>query len=167
MRHITFSETGIPIDKETLVFFEKKLEANLPKSYREFLLTYNGGCPEPCYFLVSGWERFPASFVMEFDGFTDEQQYGLIERTDALQDRIPTGFIPIGDDPAANAILLSLHPSTYGKIYLFDHENEPEEGLENLADYPNIYWLADSFEAFLDNLKTKEEIDRLLDERIV
>lgn len=170
MSNVQFSNIGQAIKELDLFELEKRVGAALPADYRHFLLLHNGGQPEPSDFLVPGW-RFMASLVNEFDGIKvlenqdveDDNSVDLLWNIEVFEDRLPKNFLFIGRDPGGNGILLSLHPDTYGKIYFWDHENEPEEGLEDLADYPNIYFLANSFTEFLDSLKTEEEINALIE----
>lgn len=42
---VLLKQRGPPVAEETIVAFEKRFGYPLPKDYREFLLTYNGGRP--------------------------------------------------------------------------------------------------------------------------
>jgi hypothetical protein len=150
---------GPKLSEAELVKFEEQIGFTLPESYRNFLLVYNGGEPSPYFHKVPKW-HFQQSLVVEFKGIDPCSEYvDLGEAIELLQDRLPKGFIPIGGDPGGNYVLISLDGSTRGKIYFWDHEDEPEDCTENLSDYPNIYWLADDFKNFLNNLKEEDELE--------
>ena len=61
--------------------------------------------------------------------------------------RIPTGFVPIGCDPFGNLFLIQISGENHGKIFFWDHERETESPAMD-----NISFVADSFEAFVENL---------------
>ena len=147
--------TGPNLSKDDLKQFEKRIDFLLPGSYREFLLQFNGGRPNPYHFFVPNW-RHQRSLVNDFNGIVPGKYNDLEEDIGVLEDRLPKGFIPIADDPGGNRILLGLHGPTQGKIYFWDHENEPEDPTDNLEDYSNIYLLADNFADFLKSLRYKD-----------
>lgn len=68
--------------------------------------------------------------------------------------RIPSNMIPIGEDCVTNLILLSVKGPDYGKVYYWDHELETEP-----ADYSNLTLIANSFEEFINNLKSEDELE--------
>lgn len=72
----------------------------------------------------------------------------LTDFIDIMDERLPLGFIPIGDDPSGNVICLGTKNPYYDKIYFWDHEHESE----NPDDMSNMYFLADDIDEFLDNL---------------
>lgn len=156
---IEMADVGPKLTEKELTKFEKQIGFALPTAYRKFIIVYNGGNPSPNYFTIPEW-HYQQSFVTEFKGIDPRSEYvDLVEAIELLEDRLPKRFIPIAGDPGGNYILLSLSGPTRGKIYFWDHENEPENYTENLADYPNIYWLADDFEDFLNNLKEEDELE--------
>ena len=61
--------------------------------------------------------------------------------------RIPSRLFPIGDDPGGNLICLSTAGSDAGAVFFWDHEFEREEPTED-----NVYFIAGSFEEFLNGL---------------
>ena len=72
----------------------------------------------------------------------------LTDFIDIMDERLPVGFIPIGDDPSGNTICLGTKDPYYDKIYFWDHEQEPEDP----DDMSNMYFLANDINEFLDNL---------------
>ena len=147
-----------PKPTETVVSqFEKRIGFSLPVPYRSFLLKFNGGRPYPYHFAVPNWYH-RKSLINDFYGIVPGEYNDLEENIELLRGRLPKGFIPIADDPGGNCILISTEAATYGKVYLWDHENEPENASENLSDYPNIYILAINFDEFLNNLRDENEL---------
>lgn len=150
------TKAGQALDEKTLSAFEKETGYEMPDQYREFLLKYNGGKPVPKYFKVPGYP-YEQSFVRDLKHL-DGDGVDLRELNDLLKGRLPQGYLAIGTDPGGNSILLSLVSPTKGKIYFFDHENEPDEATDDLKDYPNIYLLAAGFDEFINSLKTEDEL---------
>lgn len=150
------SSVGPKLAEKDVVQFEKDLRCPLPASYKEFLLKFNGGRPTPHHYLVPGW-HYQHSLVNDFYGIVPGQYNDLEENIELLEDRLPKGFIPIADDPGGNCILISLDGETRGRVYFWDHENEPEDATDDLIAYSNIYLLANDFDQFLNNLRGEDE----------
>lgn len=109
-----------PITEKEILSLEERLKAHLPKDYRDFLLTYNGGSPNPNVFFISP-EQQESNLSILF-GITSKKAYDLwTNALDAYEDMDRT-VLPIGEDPGGNQIYLSLHPDTYGHIFFCDHE---------------------------------------------
>lgn len=124
-------ESGPPVDKVSIESIEKKLGAKLPNTYREFLLTHNGGRPEPCSFSRN-------VVVTHFYGVLPKaKNYDLLEENKVMRQWLPKGMIAIADDPFGNAICLTLKGKNRGKLYLWDHEGAPER-VDIRAKYPGI-----------------------------
>ena len=144
--------------REQLQAWEKEIGYKLPAAYAEFLLENNGGKPQRDFFQVPGWKH-QQSLITEFESMVpDGGGFGLKQIYDIKADIFPAGFIPIGSDPGGNLILMSLSGDTLGSIYFWDHEEAPDDRLERLADYTNIYFMAASFEDFVNNLKHENEL---------
>lgn len=150
-------QSGKNVTEAEVVNFEKKIGHTLPDTYRKFILTYNGGKPTPYFFKVPGWQ-YEASLVTELKGIDPEARVDLEELNVLLDGRLPDHFIAIGSDPGGNMLLTGLAGASKGKIYFFDHENEPDDADGKLESYPNIYFLSDDFDSFLTNLKNEDEL---------
>lgn len=139
--------------------FVKVLESyfgfKFPKAYRKFLLETNGGNPVKGYFIMKGNNELGG--IRYFLGISPEYSKGLLERWAMYCGRIPANTIAIGSNSGGNLILLSVKGSDHGKIYYWDHEMEADEG--QTPDYRNLTLIADSFEEFINGLKSDEEID--------
>jgi len=153
---LEMDRAGPPLSDSDILEFEERMGISLPMPYRLFLLKYNGGSPEPCDFAVPKWE-YQDSLINEFNGILPGEYNDLQDHIEILEVRLPKGFIPVAADPGGNAVLLSTEGSTRGRVYFWDHENEPEDGGDDVSDYPNIYPLANSFDEFLDNLRDEDE----------
>lgn len=136
---------------------EKMIGFALPTSYRQFLITCNGGKPKKKFFSVDNWEG-GKTIINDIWGIVPGKFNDLLSNVELFAGRFPHGFISIGRDPGGNQILLSLDGTTRGNVYFWDHEDEPEEESDNLRDYPNIYFLSDDFEKFIRNLKDEDEL---------
>ncbi|WP_010094772.1 SMI1/KNR4 family protein [Ornithinibacillus scapharcae] len=130
---------------EQIEIFESKNNIKLTKKYINFLLKWNGGKVIPNLFMISN-EQGP-SVLNVFYGIGDMYD-NLTDFIEIMDERLPVGFIPIGDDPSGNVICLGTKEPYYDKIYFWDHELEPEDP----NDMSNMYFLANSIDEFLDNL---------------
>lgn len=125
--------------------FEIENDVKLTELYKNFLLKWNGGKVIPNVFMISV-EQGP-SVLNVFYGIGDMYD-NLTDFIDIMDERLPAGFIPIGDDPSGNTICLGTKDRYYDKIYFWDHEQEPEDA----DDMSNMYFLANNIEEFLNNL---------------
>ncbi|MGY0692379.1 SMI1/KNR4 family protein [Virgibacillus sp. FSP13] len=135
---------------EEIDLFEVENNVKLTKMYKEFLLQWNGGFPEPSLFWISNEQG--VSVLNKFYGIGDFYS-NLEDYIDIYEFRLPYGFIPIADDPGGNAVCLGTIDPYYEKIYFWDHEQESED-----LDYmKNMHFLADNINEFLDKLYEDEE----------
>ncbi len=131
------------ISLQDINLFQNENEVNLPQSYVEFLLKYNGGYPEESNFKIS--EEQGESLVNKFYGLGDMKS-NLGKVFDLLEEEIPKEFISIANDPGGNEILIGVSGKFKGKIYFWVHDIEPEN------EMGNMFILADDFDEFLNNL---------------
>lgn len=125
--------------------FEEQTNVKFTDKYKEFLLKWNGGYPEPSVFNISSEQG--NSVLNVFNGIGD--MYDNLEKViDIYEFRLPTGFIPIADDSAGNVICLGTTDPYKDDIYFWDHEQEPE----NPDDMSNMYFLAKDINEFLEML---------------
>lgn len=143
-----------PISESILEIEFKKIDCSLPFCYKKFMLAYNGGITKKKIFLY-GIDS--GSILERLFGFTKIKHYDFWYYYTVYANRFPSNCIPIGCDPGGNLILLSVKGEDYGKVYFWDHEMETEP-----ADYSNLTLIADSFEEFINSLKSEEEIEALL-----
>jgi len=147
-----------PLTEEDIKAFEKKNNIALPNDYRKFLIQYNGG--EPLDPLFKKNNELGTIVVNTLYGLNTEEKYDDIDHTiQTYTNRISNQFIPIGDDPGGNQIVLGISGPFKGKIYFWDHNTELEndEFTENVLP-GNMYLLADSFNEFLNKLEEDTEV---------
>lgn len=130
---------------EQIEIFENENNIKLTEQYINFLLKWNGGKVVPNLFMISN-EQGP-SVLNVFYGIGNMYD-NLTDYIEIMDERLPEGFIPIGDDPSGNVICLGTKKPYYDKIYFWDHEQEPE----NPDDMSNMYFLANDIDEFLNNL---------------
>lgn len=130
---------------EQIEVFENEMNIKLTKKYINFLLKWNGGKAIPNLFMISD-EQGPSVLNVIY-GIGDMYD-NLTDFIEIMDERLPVGFIPIGDDPSGNVICLGTKEPYYEKIYFWDHEQEPEDPNE----MSNMYFLANDIDEFLDNL---------------
>jgi hypothetical protein len=140
-----------PVSAAQLDALEDRLGTVLPPEYRAWLLRFNGGRPDPARFRYK-YERgaYTDSSVAWFFAVHDgpyenfERKYRAFK---LLQRRLPEHLVPIAGDPFGNMICMSFGGEDKGKIYFWDHEEEPAE-----PSYDNCHLIADSFDEFITGL---------------
>ncbi|SDX96800.1 SMI1/KNR4 family protein [Thermoactinomyces sp. DSM 45892] len=139
--------TNDKLSIDEITQFEKKNDLQLPDQYKDFLLRWNGvAYTEPNLFFISK-EQGP-SVLNGLHGIGDMYD-NLQDSLDIFDDdRLPSGFISIGFDPAGNQIVLGTKVPYYDHIYFWDHEEEAEDE----SDMSNMYFLANNIFDFLDSL---------------
>ena len=154
--NIHFEKKFGPISERFINALEQGWQIKLPKNYKNFLMDINGGRPKNKLFTLK--DKSNSSLIAGIFGISDEEDYNILTRYPImLGDRIPSNTLPIADDQCGNLILLSVKGPDYGKVYFWDHEMEADEG--QTPDYSNLTLIADSFEEFINSLKSEEEID--------
>jgi cell wall assembly regulator SMI1 len=143
-------ENGPPLKEETVSAFERLIGAKLPSDYRQFLVTHNGGRPEPDTIEI---QEFPASptNIQVFFGF--DRQF---ETSDLRWNREIVGndlgepdLLPIACDSFGDPFCVRLAGSDYGVIYFVNFEES----------VPHRYYVAASFSALLLKLRDWEGND--------
>ncbi len=135
--------------EEDIKKFEDKYKIKLPKAYKEFLLTHNGGKPVIRRFKTA--EGTMTSSVMLFFPLSEETELNLENyyRKYTQGSIVPSNLMPIGIDPADSLICLKIEGED--KVYFCDMDYF-EEDLELKDEY--ILLVADNFSEFLDSLGT-------------
>jgi hypothetical protein len=131
-----------------LSILEKKIDINLPREYKDFLLECNNGSPEPYGFPVEncpqcgkfGWLHLFFGIDSLFEC------YDIVENYNVYKNRIPLDCIPIAIDPGGNIICLEISGINTGCVWFWDHNFENPD-----ADYSNCYKIANSFDEFINS----------------
>ena len=110
---------------------------------------------------------FEGSYIDSFFGKLKDSSKDIFYNIKTYKDRVPSNFLPIGNDGFGNLLLMNLNNENYESIYFWDHENEwdveeyeKETGLKFTEDikFQNLYLLGTSFSDFLNLLEVKEEV---------
>lgn len=141
-------ESGDKLSDQTIKLFESFLEINLPKSYKSFLKSSNGGYPELNCFNFFGEDS--GSSIHYFYGINADPDYDIVKDLKVYKDRVPSDCLPIAYDEGGNLICLILKGSEREKIYFWDHEFEKGDGEE--PDFSNMTLIANNFDEFINSL---------------
>lgn len=149
-----------PAPTDAIKRFEATIGQQLPDDYREFLVRCNGGygCGYVQYLEPTPEGHSANACVNHVGGFREESYFSLESNYDNYQKyevRIPKTLIWIADDPFGNAICLGITGAHRGKVYLWDHENEPDpdEWDGSVETAGNIDLQANSFLEFMAGLQ--------------
>jgi hypothetical protein len=156
-----------PLKLQEIEQVEKKLNIVLPLAYKNFLLKYNGGRPEPAGFDIvwledrinsetrrecsEDWRSSMVDwFLSIYEGeYSNFMEYNLVD----FEGRIPRETVAIAHDPGGNLVLLGVAGEQTGKVLFWvkDYENwEGDDSVENIPWYDNIGLIANSFDEFIN-----------------
>lgn len=156
--NLTERQTSI----EEIKQIEELIGYQLPEEYKLHLLKYNGGMCEPNVFSFKEDGEMTSSclhwFLAIYNGEGDNLRES-IETFKLDEKRMPQHIIPIAHDPGGNQICISCDGQDKGAIYFWDHENEVDYSVSDDNDYSNLYFIASSFNEFLESLTADEEDD--------
>ena len=148
MTEILESNKFGPVQASDISQFETHNNSELPVDYKNFLIKYNGGRPNPN--VVPSVQ----SDVQWIYGMVDEPYYASIfQHIDIFQKRIPSWYFPIANDSGGNLYLMSLYHENYGLIAFWRHEEETDGVADQYFD--NMSIVANSFTDFLNQLVDK------------
>lgn len=120
---------GPALFESDLAAFEKRHKVSLPLDYREFMLEYNGGSPNPkIYGLFVTVQKF---YSISEEGVNLDQMCQCIDWRTAY----PQGILVIGRDIGGSKILLATRGAKTGTIYFLDREEtlRPRTGHVEIA----------------------------------
>lgn len=143
---INFSNSlGKDLSKDELEAFEEVNKIQLPQEYCIFLLQHNGG--KPSKDLLPGVNTNIAYFL----GMHNANYYSsLYWHIETFSKRLPLCSFPVARDYFGNLLIISVHPESYGHIYYWDHENEPE--MQDGHNTQNCVFIAHNFTELLNSL---------------
>jgi hypothetical protein len=109
-----------PASEIEVAQFEKNIGMQLPKSYRAYLLSSNGGqpCSEVGFKVGNGSEYVMLGCL--YGLCKDESGVDLDAVYEELKDDLSTGFLAIGEDPGGNLLLLSTQDEDSDAILFWD-----------------------------------------------
>jgi cell wall assembly regulator SMI1 len=137
-------------DEARVSAFESALGCRLPDDYREFLLRHNGGQPHPASFQFALRKGPGTSSSVEWFLSLHDGKFSNLEQKRKIYDgRVPRNTVPIATDAFGNVILLGIRGDAQGRVYFWDHEEEPE----SQPDWSNVDLLANNFDEFIAGLR--------------
>lgn len=137
---------------------------DFPKDYRHFLEKYKNGIAfdkdvayipdvqSPWAAKNTGWQS------LDFFYGLNEGPGSVKEAFEKYKDRIPERYIPIAEAPGGNVIIISCREQNHGKVFLWDHEGEPEAKVEDEVA-SNMYLIKNGFANFVGSLFEKDNVD--------
>lgn len=148
---------GRQLSPADLDCIERELAITLPPSYRQFLLTYNGGQPSPAAFPIWGMPNNPYGIIHVFYG-VDSKIDGcdLVWGYRVFSQDTPPDLFPIARTPSGDEICVSLFGEDEGIVFLWDYYNAPRDP----GSREGLYFLASSFDGFLEGISSEEELNR-------
>ena len=150
----TMADQGRSVNDEDIRTLEKNLAVNLPEDYKVFLKTNNGGCPDPQFFPIEGFENNPLGQVQVFFRIDGPIKSSRLDwNYQVMAGRIPENLFPIACEDGGSLICLSLAGPDRGAVYYWDYYGEHKP-----PSYDNVYLIAGSFEGFLDSLHSYDPL---------
>jgi hypothetical protein len=150
----TILDGNMPASPEAISNFEEQRCLKLPPSYRRFLSIVNGGVPVQSAFPIAEYASDTHGNVKVFLSIgsrypTEELAYAYDLYTGGLPDKI----IPIACDDIGNYVCLDLRNNSDSVVF-WDHRHYWSTGEFREQD---LYRVADTFEAFLNSLRVRNE----------
>lgn len=142
--------TNPPTNNGAILKLEANIGKSLPTPYRAFLLSHNGGTPEPDTIDIDA-APIKATDIQVFHGIDDEiPSCDLLSCWETLDGCKENQILPIAHDSFGHSFGLILNEADYGQIYYFDSAEAP----------PRPYLVANDFNEFLTKLRayTPEEL---------
>lgn len=154
-------DTLPPAPQDQLDAFEAHVGHRLPDDYRRFLIACNGGYVGVRSFWFEGLSpdgREVGTGVHHIGGLRQESYYSLFWNRECYEGRIPDALIWIMDDPSGNAICLGVSGEHRGRIYFWDHEDEPDDDWDGRVETAgNVELLANSFAEFVTGVRDEDD----------
>lgn len=151
---ITVFGSGEQLTEQRIADAEQQMGRSIPSAYRAFLLEHNGGYTETNSFAITD-ARTGANMrlaVGEFIGINHPvSTMNLDYKLRRFRDRIPSRMFPVASDPGGSLICIVTEGPETGRVYFWDHEEEADEGEPPTEE--NLYFIAESFDEFLNMLK--------------
>jgi hypothetical protein len=145
-----------PAAADEVARFEALIGHALPDDYRSFLIRCNGGFGGGRFWFrgKNPEGRQVEAGVARIGGLRDEPHFSLLWNRDCYAGRIPAALIWIHDDPFGNAICLGVAGEYRGRVYFWDHGNEPGEDWDGSVETAgNLTLLANSFTEYVAGLR--------------
>jgi hypothetical protein len=157
VKNVTIHDSYFPPSEADLNAIERQLGVTLPLEYRAFLLSCNGGYPEPSAFSILRGSNSEWGVINRFFAVHGGEYDDLLEHAEMYRERVPPDLLQIANDPGGNLICISVSGANLGKVFFWSHEEEADEG--EPPSYENLHFVANSFHELLDSLVDLPEED--------
>lgn len=127
------------ISKDIIECVEHRLQIILPDDYKQIVLKYDGGYPNPNHFKVGGKIEIFNNLI-SLDENEDNNIYEILED---LQDRLGDQLIPFAEDGFGN--LLCFDYSDEKSVVFWNHE-------KNYDDFKEATFVCSSFSSLIESL---------------
>lgn len=135
MKWLNYKDSSIDIIESV----EHRLQIALPEDYKQFVLKYDGGYPNPNHFKVDGKVEIFNNLIS-----LDENEYdNIYEILEDLQERFGDQLIPFAEDGFGN--FLCFDYSADKNIVFWNHE-------KNCDDFNESTFVCSSFSSLIENL---------------
>lgn len=128
--------------------FETKINGKLPESYKQFMLTNNGGVIEDIYYC--NYYISEDNFVEIYEFFPLEEIINVDLGELAEGDSVPENWIPIANDGNSGVFFLSIKGDDFGKIYFC-------EPVHDIISVDSIL-VSENFEHLINHIERDREI---------
>ena len=136
-----YVEREPPTTLELTERLEEQIGRALPESYRDYLLSQDGG-----------WLDGNSEAVKNVFGLGEVPKSASMWRMlRTYAGRVPTWLLPVADDEYGNLFAVSLRPEDKGSVWFWDHEGEADEGEPPRED--NLTYKAEDWPSFLNGLQ--------------
>ncbi len=130
-----------PASPELVARLEGQLSRALPDDYRDYLLQQDGGRLED-----------NTEAVINVFGLGEVPDWtSMWHKLETFRGRVPAWLLPVAQDAYGNLFAISLRPSDFGSVWLWDHEEEADEGEPPSEE--NTQCKAGSWAGFLEGLR--------------
>jgi hypothetical protein len=165
MSNVKWRSPDEPVTRETIERAAKELGVKFPLDYIECVMVNNGAHVSPELFEVEGKEKVFGTLIT-YDKDDDEFIVNVFKD---YSDTLPKKVIPFAFDPGGNLICFDYkdneekpvivfwnHEGAAEKAILINNEGMNEKQAEEAARR-NVFYVADSFSAFLNKLRDRKD----------
>ena len=165
MSNLKWRSPDEPVTRNRVATVAKELGIEFPLDYIECVMVNNGAHVSPELFEVNGKEKVFGTLIT-FD--EDDDEY-IVNVFNDYSNTLPEKVVPFAFDPGGNlicfdykdnehnpAIVFWNHEGAAEKVVLVNNEGMTEEKAEKTARR-NVSYIADSFTAFLNKLRDRED----------
>lgn len=140
---VRIEDVGDPLTDEQVQRLEQQLGGSLPRSYRDFLLKYNGGRPCPDTVDVDHAPGTPTDLQLFFGLGAAIESSDLAWNKRVFAERLPERLLPIACDSGGNLFCISLSSEDTGAVFYVDLEQ----------GRPANYLVAGDFAGLLEKIR--------------